>query len=135
MYYGQRILPALNVNIQTEVIATEDCLFCKIANGELPSKKLLETDELLAFEDIRPQAPVHVLLIPKKHIQSVQELEPEDKELVGELHLAAQKLAVQLGVEKDGYRIVSNVGFHGQQTVLHLHFHLLGGRQLQWPPG
>lgn len=113
----------------------EDCLFCKIVKGEVPSQKLLETDDLLAFQDIRPTAPVHALLIPKKHIPSEHDISPEDVELIGRLHLAVHQLAEQLGVAKNGYRVVTNVGFHGQQTVPHLHYHLVGGRQLQWPPG
>lgn len=113
----------------------DDCLFCKIVRGELPSTKLLETDDVLAFEDIRPQAPTHVLLIPKKHIQSAQHIEDEDALLVGRLHLAAKELAAKLGIAEKGYRLVTNIGFYGQQTVPHLHYHLIGGRQLQWPPG
>lgn len=113
----------------------DDCLFCKIVRGELPSTKLLETDDVIAFEDIRPQAPTHVLLIPKKHIKSAQDIEEDDALLIGRLHLAAKQLASQLGVAEKGYRLVTNVGFYGQQTVPHLHYHLIGGRQLQWPPG
>lgn len=113
----------------------EDCLFCKIVKGEIPANKILETDELLAFHDIRPQAPVHVLVIPKKHIPSAHEIQAEDVALVGNLHLAAQEIANKLGIAKDGYRLVTNIGWHGQQTVPHLHYHMLGGRQLQWPPG
>jgi len=113
----------------------EDCLFCKIVAGEIPANTVLETDELLAFHDIRPQAPVHVLLIPKKHIPSAHHIQSEDGKTIGNLHLAAQQVAEQLGVAKDGYRLVTNIGLHGQQTVGHLHYHLLGGRQLQWPPG
>jgi histidine triad (HIT) family protein len=113
----------------------KDCIFCKIVAGELPSEKVLETDEVLAFKDIRPQAPVHVLLIPKKHIRSAHHIQPEDAEVVGKIHLAAQRVADQLGISENGYRLVTNVGLHGQQTVHHLHYHLIGGRQLQWPPG
>lgn len=113
----------------------DDCIFCKIAAGEIPSNKLLETDNIVAFEDIRPQAPVHVLLIPKKHIASALEIEEEDAPLIGELHLAAKQVAKQVGVSEKGYRLVTNIGVHGQQTVPHLHYHLIGGRQLQWPPG
>jgi histidine triad (HIT) family protein len=113
----------------------EDCLFCKIVAGELPSQKVYETDEVLAFHDIRPQAPVHVLVIPKKHIPSAHHIEDEDCALIGRIHLAAQRVAEQLGIAKDGYRIVTNIGQHGQQTVPHLHYHVIGGRQLQWPPG
>jgi histidine triad (HIT) family protein len=113
----------------------EECIFCRIVAGELPSDKVLETDDVLAFKDIRPQAPVHILLIPKKHIPSAHHVAPEDAELVGKLHLAAQRVAEQLGIADSGYRLVTNVGTHGQQTVHHLHYHLIGGRQLQWPPG
>ncbi|GMA49489.1 putative HIT-like protein [Alicyclobacillus contaminans] len=112
-----------------------DCIFCKIVAGELPSENVYETDDVLAFRDIRPQAPVHVLVIPKKHIQSAHHVAPEDAELVGRLHMAAQHVAEELGIAKDGYRLVTNIGWHGQQTVPHLHYHLIGGRQLQWPPG
>lgn len=113
----------------------DDCLFCKIVAGDIPSEKVLETDDVLAFRDIRPQAPVHVLVIPKKHIPSAQEVEPSDALLLGHVQLAAKEVASQLGVDKEGYRIVTNIGFHGQQTVRHLHYHVVGGRQLQWPPG
>ncbi|MBX6352558.1 MAG: histidine triad nucleotide-binding protein [Thermoflavifilum sp.] len=113
----------------------DDCIFCRIVRGELPSDKVLETDEVLAFKDIRPQAPVHVLLIPKKHIPSAHHVTEEDAALVGQLHLAAQRVAEQLGIAGTGYRLVTNIGTHGQQTVHHLHYHLIGGRQLQWPPG
>ncbi|MCL6515483.1 histidine triad nucleotide-binding protein [Alicyclobacillus sp.] len=112
-----------------------DCIFCKIVAGELPSKTVLETDQVLAFHDIRPQAPVHVLIIPKRHIPSAHALAPEDAAVLGEIHQAARRVAEELGVAEKGYRLVTNVGFHGQQTVPHLHYHLLGGRQLQWPPG
>lgn len=112
-----------------------DCIFCKIVAGELPTDKVFENEDVLAFRDIRPQAPVHVLLIPKKHIASAHDIQPEDAELVGKLHIAAKEVADELGVAKNGYRLVTNIGFHGQQTVPHLHYHLLGGRQLQWPPG
>lgn len=113
----------------------EDCLFCKIVAGELPADKLLETDEIIAFRDIRPQAPVHILLIPKKHIPSAHDIQSDDVALVGRLHLAAQQVAVELGIAEQGYRLVTNIGVHGQQTVPHLHYHLVGGRQLSWPPG
>lgn len=112
-----------------------DCLFCKIVAGEIPSNQVLATDDVIAFHDIRPQAPVHVLLIPKKHIASAHDIGPEDATAIVNIHLAAQQVAEKLGIAKDGYRLVTNIGFHGQQTVPHLHYHLLGGRQLQWPPG
>lgn len=113
----------------------EDCLFCKIVRGEIPSNKVLENDEILAFHDIQPQAPVHVLVIPKKHIPSAYQIQMEDAALIGRLHIAAQEVTNQLGIAADGYRLVTNIGLHGQQTVPHLHYHILGGRQLQWPPG
>lgn len=109
-----------------------DCIFCKIVNGEIPSKKVYEDEHVVAFHDINPIAPVHVLMIPKKHIQSVMAIEPEDKELIGHLHLSLQKVAEELGVHDQGFRIVTNIGEHGQQTVFHLHYHLIGGKQLKW---
>ncbi|CAM3935101.1 histidine triad nucleotide-binding protein [Cohnella lubricantis] len=110
----------------------DDCIFCKIIKGEIPSTKVYEDDRVVSFHDISPLAPVHVLTIPKKHIASVLEIGEEDKELIGHLHLVLQKVAKQMGVDESGFRVVTNVGVHGQQTVQHLHYHLLGGRQLQW---
>ncbi|GAA4708453.1 histidine triad nucleotide-binding protein [Brevibacillus fulvus] len=109
-----------------------DCLFCQIADGRLPARKVYEDDRVLAFHDINPIAPVHILLIPKKHIASLLEIAPEDKELVGHIHMCAQKAAQVAGVEQDGFRVVTNIGKNGQQTVFHLHYHLIGGRQLRW---
>ena len=111
-----------------------DCIFCKIANGEIPSKKVYEDDRVCAFYDLDPQAPVHVLIIPKKHISSIMELDEENADVVSHVFLVAKKLAGELGLEK-GFRIVSNCGEDGGQSVLHLHFHLLGGRSMKWPPG
>jgi len=111
-----------------------DCLFCKIGRGELGTEFLLETDGIAAFRDIHPQAPTHILVIPKKHIQSLAQLEHEDQTLMGELLLAIRELAEKEGLQ-DGYRVVVNTGRDGGQSVDHLHFHLLGGRSLQWPPG
>ena len=111
-----------------------DCLFCKIAAGEIPSKKAYEDERVYAFYDIDPQAPVHILVIPKKHIQSVSQITPENQEIVGHIFTVIAKLAKELDL-KDGYRVVSNVGEQGGQSVPHLHFHLLGGRNLSWPPG
>lgn len=113
----------------------ETCLFCKIVRGDIPSNKVLETDEVYAFHDIDPKAPVHILLIPKKHIQSAQTLTREDAAVVGQIHLAAQQAAQDAGVAEDGYRLVTNVGDDGHQTVHHLHYHLIGGRKMLWPPG
>ena len=111
-----------------------DCIFCKIASGEIPSKKVYEDDRVCAFYDLDPQAPVHVLIIPKKHISSIMELDEENADVVSHVFLVAKKLAGELGLEK-GFRIVSNCGEDGGQSVLHLHFHLLGGRSMKWPPG
>ena len=112
-----------------------DCLFCKIVSGQIPSRALYEDDEVLAFSDIAPQAPVHVLLIPKRHIAGAQALDSADAALLSRLFEVARHLAEELGVVKSGYRLVTNVGKDGGQSVPHLHFHLLGGRALQWPPG
>ena len=111
-----------------------DCVFCKIAKGEIPIKKAYEDDQILAFYDLDPQAPVHILLIPKAHIASANELTEENSAVVSHIFLTAAKLAKELGLEK-GYRIVNNCGEDGGQTVQHLHFHLLGGRSMKWPPG
>ncbi len=113
----------------------DDCIFCKIAEGVIPSKKAYEDDRVLAFYDISPQAPVHVLVIPKKHLTSMLDLTCADDDLLGHMFRTAQKLARDLGVEKDGFRLVFNTGTNGGQTVPHLHMHLLGGRELGWPPG
>lgn len=112
-----------------------DCIFCNIVSGKIPGTIVYENDHLLAFKDIYPEAPVHLLVIPKKHIQSLQELDPADKELAAELLPAIAQLAKEQGLAEDGYRVVTNIGEHGGQTVAHLHFHILGGRQLRWPPG
>ena len=113
-----------------------DCIFCKIAQGEIPSTKVYEDDQVLAFRDLDPQAPEHVLVIPKKHIASVLALRAEDRELAGHLLTEAiPEIARSLGVDINGFRLVTNTGSDGGQTVEHLHFHLLGGRPLTWPPG
>jgi len=112
-----------------------DCIFCKIIAGEIPAKKIYEDNEMLAFHDVKPQAPIHFLLIPKKHIKSIMDLEPEDSALAGRLLVKAQELAKELGCEEMGGRFVINAKRHGGQTVDHLHIHILGGRYLRWPPG
>ena len=113
----------------------KDCLFCKMANGEIKPNMVYENDAVMAFKDINPQAPVHVLVVPKKHIASLNDLEPQHDVLVGELYLTAKKVAEQLGIAADGYRTVMNCNTDGGQTVFHLHLHLLGGRRMNWPPG
>jgi len=112
-----------------------DCLFCKIIAGSIPSKKLYEDDEMLAFFDINPMAPVHFLVIPKKHIENIFELESADAALTGRMFCKAQELAKEQGCEKNGGRFVINTKSDGGQTVNHLHIHFLGGRSLGWPPG
>lgn len=112
-----------------------DCIFCKIVAGEIPSKKVYEDDQVLAFYDIDAQAPVHVLVIPKRHIQSVLELTTQDAALLAHLFEVVGKVAHSLGIAETGFRLVVNTGKDGQQSVPHLHFHILGGRSLQWPPG
>lgn len=110
-----------------------DCLFCRIAAGEIPAQKLYEDEDAVAFQDIQPQAPLHVVLIPRKHIQSLAHLSPGDERLIGHLHAVAKRLAEDKGV--DGFRTVMNTGSDGGQTVQHMHLHLLGGRAMHWPPG
>ena len=112
----------------------DDCLFCKIIEGEIPSSKVYEDDDMFAFRDIEPQAPVHVLLIPKKHIECIDDLKDEDAELIAHMMLKIKDIAKDLGLE-NGYRVVSNNGEDAFQTVKHLHFHILGKRKMSWPPG
>ena len=112
-----------------------DCIFCNIISGEIPSVKVYENEYVYAFNDISPVAPVHVLIIPKQHIASINDLTEENAHLISKVYLASADIAKQLGVSESGYRVVSNCGEAAGQTVHHLHFHLLGGRDLSWPPG
>ena len=111
-----------------------DCLFCKIIQGAVPTKKVYEDAHTFAIEDIHPQAPTHLLIIPKKHVAGLKEAQVEDAELIGRLHLVAAELGRRRGIE-DGYRTVFNVGPKSGQSVFHLHLHLIGGREMKWPPG
>ena len=111
-----------------------DCLFCKIIQGAIPTKKVYEDAHTFAFEDVNPQAPTHVLIVPKKHVAGLKEAQVEDAELIGRLHLVAAELGRRRGIE-DGYRTVFNVGPQSGQSVFHLHLHLIGGREMKWPPG
>ena len=111
-----------------------DCLFCRIVEGDVPAKKIYEDEHAVAFNDINPQAPTHVLIIPKRHITGLKEATPADAELIGYCQLVAAKIARERGIE-NGYRTVYNVGPGAGQSVFHLHLHLLGGRNLGWPPG
>ena len=111
-----------------------DCIFCMIGKREIPSNVVYEDDKLICFHDLEPQAPVHVLVIPKKHIESLDDVKDEDRELMGHIMVTIKVIAAQLGLEI-GYRVVSNNGEDAFQTVKHLHFHILGKRKLTWPPG
>ena len=111
-----------------------DCIFCKIANGEIPAEKVYEDERVVAFNDLSPQAPVHVLIIPKEHIASCDEVTDENCDVVGHIFAVASKIAKEKGLS-NGYRIVNNCGQDGGQTVHHLHFHLMGGRGFTWPAG
>ena len=111
-----------------------DCIFCSIGAHEIPTTAVYEDDQIIAFNDLEPQAPVHVLVIPKKHIESLDDVKEEDKDLMGHIMLKIQDIAKDLGLE-NGYRVVSNNGEDAVQTVKHLHFHLLGKRKMTWPPG
>jgi histidine triad (HIT) family protein len=111
------------------------CLFCKIAAGEIPSKRVYEDDDLLAFEDIKPEAPLHVLVIPKRHIATLNDLQPDDDGLVGAMVRRASAIAKERGYDAAGYRMVINTNSNAGQTVFHIHLHVLAGRRLSWPPG
>ena len=112
-----------------------DCLFCKIIAGDIPSEKVFEDENVYAFRDITPVAPSHTLIIPKKHIAMINDLDDQDAETMGQLFIAAKKIAKQEGFSDEGYRTVMNCGEGAGQTVFHVHLHLLGGRQFSWPPG
>lgn len=114
--------------------ADPDCLFCKIIAGDVPSTGVLFTDTVYAFRDVNPAAPVHVLVTPREHVESAHHLRPEHAPLVSDCVAAVQQVAEQEGIATDGYRVVLNVGRHGGMTIPHLHFHVLGGRPLRWPP-
>jgi len=107
-----------------------DCLFCKIVNKDIPSEIIYEDDQVIAFKDINPVAPVHVLIVPKKHIPDLTSVEPEDTYLMGHIVMTAKHLASELGVDEKGFRLINNCKQHGGQVIYHIHFHLIGGRQL-----
>ncbi len=112
-----------------------DCLFCKMVSGEILPDVVFEDDDVLAFRDVNPQAPLHVLIIPKIHISTVNDLTPEHAGLVGKMHLAARQIAADEGVAEPGYRMVMNCNPEAGQSVYHIHLHVLGGRPMNWPPG
>ena len=112
-----------------------DCLFCKILKGEIPSTKVYEDDLVYAFNDIDPQAPVHVIIIPKEHICCANAITDQNSKHIAAVYEAIPKIAKQLGIDEDGYRVVNNCGANAGQTVFHIHFHLMGGREFGWPAG
>jgi histidine triad (HIT) family protein len=112
-----------------------DCIFCKIINGEIPSDIIYEDDKVIAFNDVNPQSPVHFLVIPKEHIESLNHLDHENSYLIEHIFLVISKLAKETGIDEKGYRVVHNCGENGGQTVPHIHFHVLGSRKFSWPPG
>ncbi len=114
---------------------SSDCLFCKILAGEIPADLVYESDTAVAFRDINPQAPLHVLVIPRKHISTINDIEKDDEAIVGSLYTVAKEIAAEAGVEDEGYRAVMNCNEGAGQSVFHIHLHVLGGRALGWPPG
>ena len=112
-----------------------DCIFCRVVTGTIPSKIVYQDDHAVAFDDVNPQAPVHVLVVPRRHVGSVGDFEATDAALLGHLALTCVKVANQKGIAQSGYRIVANTGANAGQSVAHVHFHVLGGRSLAWPPG
>ncbi len=125
----------VELRVLKEVNTLSDCIFCKIVNGEIPSSKVYEDDKILAFKDINPEAPVHILVIPKQHIQSILELDSSNMSITNDIFEVINKIAKKLNIDKDGFRVVTNVGVNSGQAVPHLHYHVLGGRNLKWPPG
>jgi histidine triad (HIT) family protein len=113
---------------------SEDCLFCRIVGGHIPADMVHEDDQVVAFKDISPQAPLHVLIVPRRHVASLNEASEQDRELLGHVLLSAKEIAIDQGVD-EGYRVVNNCGAPAGQSVFHIHFHLLGGRPMGWPPG
>ena len=118
-----------------EVGENNDCLFCKIVEKKIPADIVYESEDIIAFKDIEPKAPIHCLIIPKKHISTINDIDGSNSNIIGLMYEAAAQLARTLNVEKDGYRVVMNCNSNGGQTVYHIHLHFLAGRQLSWPPG
>jgi histidine triad (HIT) family protein len=113
----------------------EDCLFCKINRGDIPAEKVYDGDDVFAIKDINPQAPVHLLIIPKKHLATLQDIEENDFNLIGSIFGVANQLADENNLDQSGFRMIANCGAGAGQSVFHIHYHLLGGRALKWPPG
>ena len=130
-------MPSMDVDWSNkgELMSQKDCLFCKIVDGDIPADIVYESDSLVAFRDIAPKAPTHVLLIPRRHIATMNDLEDDHASLAGELFVTAAKIAADEGLAEDGYRVVMNCNEAAGQSVFHIHLHLLGGRHMSWPPG
>ena len=116
-------------------MSEKDCLFCKIVNGDIPAEIIHKSETTVAFRDINPQAPTHVLVIPRKHVATINDLGEDDSRVVGDMYLAAKEIAASEGIAEEGYRAVMNCNAGAGQTVFHIHLHVLGGRSLSWPPG
>ncbi len=116
-------------------MTNEECLFCKIINKEVSCDLIYEDNDVIAFRDINPQAPVHILVIPKRHISTLLEIKDEDKELIGKIFLVINEIAYKEGIAQDGFRVIANCNRLSGQAIFHMHFHILGGRRLSWPPG
>ena len=116
-------------------MSEQDCLFCKILSGDIPADIIYESDSAIAFRDVNPQAPTHILVIPRKHVATINDLEEDDQQMVGSLYLAAKEVARAEGISEEGYRAVMNCNEGAGQSVFHIHLHVLGGRALGWPPG
>ncbi len=112
-----------------------ECIFCKVIKGEIPAKKVYEDKEIIVIDDVNPQAPIHLLIIPKRHIPTSMELENGDKDMIGSVFLIANRVAEERGIADPGFRVVMNCNEGAGQSVFHIHFHLLGGRNMKWPPG
>ncbi len=115
--------------------ADPECLFCRIVAGEIPAERLYQDDAVIAFRDVNPQAPFHCLVIPRRHIATLNDVTPDEAELVGRLLVVAARIASEHGHAEDGYRVAMNANHHGGQSVYHIHLHVLAGRQMSWPPG
>ncbi len=116
-------------------MSTDNCLFCKILEGEIPAELIYESDTAVAFRDINPQAPIHALVIPRKHISTINDIDVDDEAIIGSLYSAARHIAAAEGIADEGYRAVMNCNEGAGQSVFHIHLHVLGGRRLDWPPG
>lgn len=126
---------AVSDDMKVQFPSMNDCIFCKIIKGDVTAKLVYSSEKVVAFEDINPQAPTHYLIVPTEHIPDTLKLTEKDAPLLGEIFAAANSIARDLGVDATGFRLVNNCGAHGGQTVGHLHFHLMGGRPMTWPPG